>query len=219
MLASQLIALEIEPLRSTDTGDVALQRMEEHLIRHLPIVEDGELLGLISEEEILDNDQMISLNTYLQTWKQIFIRDKEHILIVMEMMNVSRVTAMPVLDERNKYVGLITLEKLMHSFATESSLSDPGSILVLEMSRIDYSLTNISRVVESENGYILSSYITHQPDSEQIYVTIKVSLQEVQFLRASLERYGFEVKGTFTEGEYIDTLTERYESLMHFLSI
>lgn len=219
MIASELIAHEIKSLSPTDTGEEALQLMEEGLVRHLPVVYDGKLLGIISEDDILDHDSFEPISSYNITYRLTAAHPEDHILEILEQVATTNLTCVPVVDKENIYQGVITLETLVHSFAASSSIAEPGAIIVLDIPRIDYSMSNISRIVESENGVILSSYISKHPDAARIFITLKVSLQEVQYLKASFERFGYEIKGVFTETEYVDALQERYESLMHFLGI
>jgi len=219
MIASELIAHEIKELNPFDSGDTALQRMEEYLVRHLPVVQDNKLLGLISEDDIMDQDSFAKIATYQNIYKLVAAQPDDHILELLGQIATTNLTCLPVVDKDNNYLGVITLENLVHSFAANYSLTEPGAIIVLEVPRIDYSMSNISRIVESENGVILSSYISKHPEANMLLITLKVSLQEIQYLKASFERYGYTIKGVFTEIAYVDALQERYESLMHFLGI
>ena len=54
MTAETLISDEIIPLRTSDTGEEALGMMDDFYVRHLPIVNNKQLLGLISQDEILN---------------------------------------------------------------------------------------------------------------------------------------------------------------------
>lgn len=219
MLARELIANEILPLECHHSGIDALQMMEEGMVRHLPLVLDGEFRGILSEEEIMDHDPNELLSTYPPFVKLIYVKEFDHVLEVLELVAKANVTAIPVLDEQNKYIGTITIERLIHCFVSGSSFVEPGAIIVLEMDRINYSLSEISRIVESEKGVILSSYISESMAENPIYVTLKLNLQNIQFLISSFERYGYTVKSSFTDTDYIDVLKDRYESLMHFLGI
>ncbi|PGH37911.1 MAG: cbs domain containing protein, partial [Candidatus Nephrothrix sp. EaCA] len=53
-----------------------------------------------------------------------------------------------VVDDGQKYVGLITLLDIMAFFAQSASVQMHGSILVLSMELVDYSLAEICRYVE-----------------------------------------------------------------------
>ncbi len=56
MIAGELISQNVMPLRTSDTGDTALGLMGDYYIKHLPIVNNSELLGILGEDDILNND-------------------------------------------------------------------------------------------------------------------------------------------------------------------
>jgi len=90
---------------------------------------------------------------------------------------------------------------------------------VLELSRRDYSMTEIARIVESEGATLLSSFITSYPESERIDVTLKINLQHIHNILATFERFKYEIKASFNEAEYLDSLKERYQGLMSYLNV
>ena len=53
MLAKDFIFDKITPLKTSDTGFDALALMDEYRVSHLPIINDEELLGVISDEDAL----------------------------------------------------------------------------------------------------------------------------------------------------------------------
>lgn len=219
MLASDIIVSDLSPLKPSDAGEDALQIMEDYLVRHLPVVHRREVLGVISEVEILENDTLMPIESYHLPLRPVYVKEDDHLFEVLEMVALTNLTCIPVVDHKLKYKGAITIERLVHSFANAFAFNENGAILVLEMNKNDYSMTEISRIVESENGMILSSFVSQLPDDDKIYVTLKINLNEVSFLRATFERYGYHIKATFTETAYIETLKDRYESLMNFLNI
>lgn len=221
MFASELIVPEITPLSPGNTGEDALRMMEDFFVRHLPVVDGKDIVGIISEEIVLEHDTLLPIETYQLPYKPAYAGANDHVFEVLELVAQTNLTCIPVVDHELKYMGVITLEHMVKSFVSEFSFNEAGAILVLEINKVDYSLTEISRIVESEKGMILSSFISHQNDmdSSRMLVTLKINLLDVQFLKATFERYNYTVLATFTNIEYIDTLTERYESLMHFLDI
>jgi hypothetical protein len=89
---------------------------------------------------------------------------------------------------------MITLQQLMMRFASEYSFDEPGAIIVLELNKVDYSLTEISRIIESEKGTILSCLISQQrEDSNILLVTLKINLQDIQYVKATFERFNYNI--------------------------
>ena len=219
MTAETLISNSIIPLRTSDTGQEALEMMNDFFIRHLPIVNNKQLLGLISEDDILNYDINEPIGSYRLSLLRPYATGTDHIYEVMRLMAESQLTVIPVVNEEGDYTGLITQEDLLTYFAKTGTFTEPGSILVLEMSRRDYSLAEIARIVESESALILSSFISSHGDSARIDVTLKVNRQNVQSIIATLERFDYHVKATFNESEYVDSLKERFDALMSYLKV
>jgi hypothetical protein len=113
----------------------------------------------------------------------------------------------------------VTLEDTLKFFAQTASFTESGSIIVLEVTKHDYALSNIARIAESENVIILSLFITSRPDSSRLDVTLKLNSQNSRNLLATFERHNYTVKASFNEVEYLDSLKERYDGLMTYLNV
>lgn len=219
MTAESLVSNTIVPLRTSDTGEDALEVMNDFYVRHLPIVNNQQLLGLISEDDILNYDVEEPIGSYSLSLIRPYVHVRDHIFEVMRLLAELQLTVIPVVDDEGNYVGLITLEDLLNYFGKTAAFTEPGSILVLEMSRRDYSLAEIARIVESESALVLSAYVSSHTDSTRIDVTLKVNRQNIGSVIATLERFRYQVKATFNEMEYMDSLKERYDALMSYLKI
>ena len=219
MIARDLISHSLEPLKTSDTGDFALQVMSEEYVKHLPIVNNSQLLGLVSEEDILENKSSEPVGTYQLSMNRPYAREEDHFFEIMGVMAEFKLTAVPVIDEDQNYLGLITLEDLLHFYANSFSFSEPGSILVLDVNKRNYSLAEISQIIESEGAAVLSTFITSDVSTDRVFVTLKINRQEISAILATLERYEYSIKATFTEYEYVDVLKERYDMLISYLKV
>ncbi|MCR9288913.1 MAG: CBS domain-containing protein [Bacteroidetes bacterium] len=219
MVAEKIITTAILPLRTSDTGDQALAIMDDFHVRHLPIVNDKQLLGVISDDDILLHDVGEAVGSYALSLRRPYVKDTDHIYEVMRLLAEHQLTVIPVVNADNDYEGMISQEDVLNFFARTASFSDTGSIVVLEIGRRDYSMTEISRIVESEGAVILSSFITSEQDANLIEVTIKINRQNIQNIISTFERFNYSIKASFNEQEYLESLQERYDSLMSYLSI
>ena len=219
MIAYELISKNIAPLHKSDNGEQALTMRSIYHVKHLPVVEGDTFLGLISEDEIMAENLDDLIGSFELSNKQFFVKDKDHLFDVLSEIAEHKLTVIPVLDDEGIFLGIINQEDLITYYASSFSFKEPGSILVLETKKINYSLAEISRIIESENGSILSSFLTTPDDSDNMMVTIKISKQNINGIIAALERYSYVIKSSFVEEEFIDTLKERYDSLMSFLNV
>ena len=219
MIAEKLISNTISPLYLSDTGEEAITIMNIFHVKHLPIVEDDKVLSLISEEFLSQQNLEIALKEYELRPIASYAKSKDHLFDIMSKMAEHKLTVIPVLDEEEKYIGLITQEELLQFYGNSFSFKEPGSIIVIRTTKRQYSLAEVSSIIEGESGAILSSFLTTESDSENVLITLKVNKLEIQRITAALERYDYEIMATYTEQEYFDTLKERYDLLMSYLNV
>ena len=220
MRAEELVSDIIPPLKFTETGEKALNWMNEFRVSHLPIVDRNEYIGLVSENDIYDMpDPSQPLNSYFTTLPMPFIYSDRHVYEVMKMIADHKITVVPVLDQNNKYIGCTDLLYLMSQITAVNSIKEMGGILVLVMNEHDYSLTEISRIVEEDNAKILSSYITSLPDSTEIEVTLKINKNNLDRIIHTFNRYDYTIKASFQKGDFNQDLKRRYDELMNYLNM
>lgn len=219
MIASELISTDLIPLRTSDSGRSALAVMADFYVKHLPIVNNTQLLGVISEQDILDNPIAEAVGSYNLKHKRPYVSHKDHLFEIMRTMAEHELTVVPVVDDDGNYMGLITQNDLLQFYAKSFSFSEPGGILVLEMAKRDYLLSELARIIESENTVILSSFITAAADINFVYVTLKLNRSDLEQVVSTLERFGYNIKGSFIETEYYDQLKDRYDLLMNYLDV
>ncbi len=220
MTAKKLINNTIPPLKLSDNGTKALSWMGEFHVYHLPIIKGQEYIGMIAEYELLDNNNgELPFNQHNRQFERPFVYEYNHIYEVLKTINEQRVSVMPVLDDEDKYLGVITLENLLDYFAKANAMQDPGGIIILEMSTNDYALSEIAQIVEANDTKILSMYVSTNSSSTQMEVTLKVNRTDLQPVIATFERYEYTIKASYQEDDYIEDLKEHFDSLMHYLSI
>lgn len=220
MTARELIASDVPSLSIDQTGRDAFHLLSDHHVKHLPVVDDRQFLGLLSEEEIFNHKLYAPLREYdFSLLRRLAVRPEEHVFEVMRIMGENRLTVLPVVDAAGQYLGLIPQNELLRSFSQAASFAEPGGIIVLGMGRRDYSLANLARLVENEDAKILGAFVTSTADSDYVEVTLKFDRLELGRILASLERHDYEIKESYAESEMADNLQERYDSLMSYLNV
>ncbi len=221
MVAKDLISEIIPSLKTSDTGQTALNWMEIFRISHLPIVNNQDFLGLISDTDIYDMNQPEEpIGNHELTLLKPYVTDNQHLFEVIGLAARLKLSVVPVLDNNNHYKGVITSSDLIRHIAGISSMDQPGGIIVLELTERDYSLSEIAQIVESNNIKVLSMYITSLSESTRLEVTLKVNTTDLLALIKTFERYNYEVKTWVTTNDSIDRFySERFDLLMKYLNI
>jgi acetoin utilization protein AcuB len=220
MTAKSLIARDIPALSVQQTGRDAYHLLSDFHVKHLPVVEAGQLVAILSEEDIFNHKLSQPIGEYdFSLLRNCSVREDEHLFEIMRVMGENRLTVIPVTDDENRYLGMVSQHDLLRFFANTASFAEPGSVIVLEMSRRDYSLATLARIVESEDTKIVSSFVTSAASSENIEVTLKLDRLEAARVIASFERYEYDVKEVYAESSYTDALQDRLQGLMNYLNI
>ncbi len=221
MLAKDLMSDVVPALKTSDTGVQALSWMDIFRISHLPIVNERDFLGLISDKDIYNlnmADEPIG-NHNLSLFSP-FVYEDQHIYEVIEIASRLKLTIIPVLDKSKHFKGLITLTDLVRVFADLSALKHPGGILVLEVNQNDYSLNEISQIVEGNDAKILSLYISTSDATTRMTVTLKINRNDLSSIIRTFERYEYNIVASYLkDDEEEKLLEERYDLFMRYLNM
>jgi len=221
LLAQELISEVIPSLRLDDTGQKALNWMEIFRISHLPVTDDHEYIGLISDKSIYDlnlaEKQMEECREYL-VQPQILI--SQHIYEVVSVISEWKISVVPVLDLYHRYKGVISVFDVAQHFADLVAVREPGGVIVLELNPMDYSLAQIARMVEENDAKILSFYVSRKENSAVIKVTLKVNVIDLSPIIQTFVRYDYTVSAVFMDDSKIkDMYGDRFDQLMRFMNM
>ncbi len=221
MIAEELINQMIPPLKISDSAQKAKTWMEELHLYQLPVVEDINYKGLITEERILDLE---NLNQELSQVKleaeNIFVKAGTHFYDVVKLALKNKLQVIAVLGEDKGFLGVISVNDTASAIAQMFATQGPGGILVLSLKENDYSLSQISRLVESNDAKILSSFVvTDENNPAYIKVTLKLNRMDLSRIIATFERYEYRIVAHFQESELMTNDKERLDLLLKYLNI
>ncbi len=221
MIARELINHMIPPLKFTDDAHKAIVWMEEMRCNFLPVVDQSKFQGLLTEEIILDaNDIEKLVSNFQLIGTKAFVTEEIHFYEIIKKANDLKVQSIAVLDKENNYLGVITLQDALAAFAQSAAVQTPGGILVLSMDMRDYSLAEISRLVEENNVKIVSSNIRIDDlDPSMIKLTLKINSLELNRVVATLERFNYKIIARFQEITAGDAERDRLDLLFRYLEI
>lgn len=221
MLAENLISDVIPSVRSSRKGKKALSHMDIFRVSHIPVVDDSKYLGLVSDKLIYDlNLVEESLSKAFEALDTTHVHKDQHIFEVAILMYKLKISVLPVVDGDHYYLGAITLYDLAQRFASLFSLQEMGGVLVLELNVNDYSLSQISQIIESNDVKILSFFIDRKPGTSNMDVIFKLDSEELSGVVQALMRYDYNIKAVYQDRSMLtDLYTDRYEQFMKFMNI
>lgn len=191
---------------------------DELTFSHFPVVEEEIYIGSIAIEDIETFDKGKIVADYRYTFERFFARTNMIWLDVLEVFAKNHTNLVPVLDESNKYVGYYEIEDIIKFFHETPFLKEQGKIIIVQKKTLDYSMSQIAQIVESNNGKLLGLFVS-ETDNENIQVTIKLSLGAINEIVQSFRRYNYEIISEHIDDNYINTLKERSDYLDKYLNI
>lgn len=220
MLAKDLISKNISPLKTSDTGETALTLMDEFKVSHLPIVNESVFLGLISEKDIFElNTAKEAIGNHKLSLFAPFVYESQHFYEALETANRLNLTIVPVLNEKDEYLGVITLPLLLKKAGELLNTSGPGGVIILQTNTHDYALSEIARIVEGENAQILS-FCTNIKANGTLLITLKINTENISPILRSFERFDYHIFAYFMNGDNEDnTFEKRLNEFLHYMQI
>lgn len=219
MLVKDFITKELPVLKSFDTGEYALALMDDFKLKHLPLLSEGIYRCLVSEKDLLAMpDPTATIGEPVLFAPSVL--DNTHIHEALALITRYELTLLPVVGSEGEYLGAITRDKLIDILSELCNADVAGSVFVLELIPQDYSLTDIARIIESNNAHVLNLLSYTDKDSGRLHLIIKIDLEDASPVIRSFERFNYTVLYYFMEkGMVDDLLQQRMSELLHYMNI
>lgn len=221
MTALELVSNDIKAPDINDRCELTFDLFDEHKVTHLPVIDENDrFYGMISENDAYDIEKPDSkFKDISRVLSPLFVEETDHVFKVITVMTQSISNCVAVITSKKRFLGTITSDVLMKVIGDTALVSDVGGVLELEMNSFDYSLAEISRLVESNNARILGSYIRNVPDSKKIFVTLKINKTDLSAIIQTFTRYEYDVSASYFEAANGHSLQDRYDNLINYLNL
>lgn len=220
MLTRDLISPVLPVLHLQDKVFNSLQLMSDSHVAHLPIEKEGQFVGLVSEEDLLQApDDTIELQDLREVYAQVKVSPDDHFLKALHIAAEGKLTVVPVVNATGELSGSVSYRELIRQASDFMNVKEPGALIVVEMEPRAYSFSEISRLVESNDAQITQLNTYTDTTTGLMLVTFKINKVEVSDVVATLQRYEYTVRHAFGEEYYENELRSNYENLMHYLKL
>jgi len=212
------ITNDFRPIDSQETIASVQDFFADLNFSHFPVVENEIFIGSIASDDVETFDADKKAIDYKYTLERFFARKSMLWLDVLEVFAKSHTNVIPVLDENNIYVGYYEMEDIMKFFQETPFIKEQGGIIIVQKGLLDYSMGQVTQIVESNNGKILGCFIS-EADLENVQITIKIGVGPMNEIIQTFRRYNYEIISEHQEDAYINSLKERSDYLDKYLNI
>ncbi len=221
MQAVDFILPLIPLIHTSDPAGSALKKMESLELTTLPVVEGGLFLGFVEDEILLEQENLdIQIAQVELDCASCWVYADQHLYDLIRIGTEHQSKWVGILDREQQYLGVVPTQDALTAYADNFSMHFQGSVLVISLQMNDFQLSEIARLVESENCKILSCQLYADPmDPQSVDVTLKLDKPDTRYVKATLLRFGYQVKDYAQEEVGQSTDEERIGNLLRFLDI
>ncbi len=213
------ILKDIQPFKLKDEILQMKDSFAQYSYSHIPVVDDKLFYGVISREEVeMMMTEKLSLNDFKQLIQPFYATDKMNWFEVLQNFATHNTDLMPVLNSKKEYIGYYDLDDFLNLFKCTPFLHEEGVILVVAKNINEYSFSEISQIVESNNATLFGAFVS-KVDNEIAQITLKLSLHDINNTLHSFRRYNYEILNEFQKDKYLEELNDRSNYLQKYLNI
>lgn len=206
-------------LHLQDSVEKALQLMNDLKATHLPVVADDKFLGLISEEDLTDEKGNITLEFFQSGLVSAAVNVNNHFLKAAAIFDLYHTNVVAVINENNELVGTISAAAMVAATAIFCGSSEYGALVVLEIERTKFAISEINSIVESDGATILHLNVAPHPNPLLLEVTVQINKKEISAILATFERYEYSVSYYSGEEMFENEISSNYDNLMSYLKV
>lgn len=214
----EYIINDIKPLQVTDTISDVQQLFNQLTYSHIPIKKGKVYIGCMSENDAHCFESTKSITDYLYVLEGFFVRRQTLWLDVLEAFAQNDSNIMPVLDDKNNYIGYYELNDIISLFNDTPFFSEPGGIIIVEKGYNDYSFSEISQIAESNNAKLLGAFIS-KTENDVVQITLKIGNAGLNEIIQSFRRYSYNIVSGHEDDSFLKNLKERSDYLDKYLNL
>lgn len=221
MIAQNLVNTLIPALNAEDDIAKATALLDDLSASQLPVVDDSQYKGMITSDmlfdDLFDHD---NVGGYQLDPTKCAVQESQHFYDVIKAFSQCNQSILAVVNEKNEYVGAIGSQDLIQAFAQTTAVQSPGSVVVISVKQIDYSLSEITRLIEADGVKVMGCFLQNDAsDPSFIRVTLKLDRNDASRTVATLERFNYQVTSLFQEASVASYEKERLDALLRYLDI
>ncbi|MGI2326320.1 acetoin utilization AcuB family protein [Planococcus sp. YIM B11945] len=204
MLVEEIMKTDIHSLRSDQTMKDVIEIFKEKRIRHLPIVDDGKLVGVLSERDLKDAlPSRFSLSPLpemyektidsIMTKNPITAHPMDFVEEVAMVFYEQQIGCLPVISG-GELVGFLTETDLLYKYIELTGAHQPGSQIEIRVQNRSGVLFEVSKVFNEQNINILSVLVyPDKQNTENKILVFRVQTMNPLAIINDLRKEGFDV--------------------------
>lgn len=221
LINKSIVETYYEPLEGSDVVETIENRMEKEQVTTLPVVNQTtqKLIGQVEYDQLNELDDQ-TLVSDIDLKEAVKIYEGQHIFEAARLMLQYEQRILPVVDEEWTYIGLLTKKNVLESLSRMLNLAKSGSVITVQLEPVDFSLSEIVQIIETEGAKILGITVeTIDSTEDKLEVSLKLNVKDVSRVTAALRRYDYVVLTESGSTVFGEDLEERADELLKYIDM
>lgn len=208
MFIKDYISKDYPAFNTSDSIEEANEVAKEFGYSHVFIKKKGIYQGALSQQ-FLEESPEGNLASLEHHFEKFALHDDGNILDSIKLFHTFNTNIIPIITKQEKYRGYFSCDDVFSEFAKYPLFSETGALLVVQIHSKNYSMTDVCKIVESNNAKIYGCYISSFVD-EDVQITLKISSENLSSIDETFERYGYNVVHKYYDDEKEELLKDRF---------
>ncbi len=207
MFVSERMTKDVSVVTPEDSVAKAFQILKEKRHSQLPVVDNkGKLVGLVTEKLLTEVSP--SKATSLSVYEINYLLSKTKVADIMKtnifttnpeqliedaafVMKSNDIGSLPVVDDSNKLVGIVTRLDIFSAFIDIMGVNEGGARIVLKVDDKLGTFADISNIIKQYGVNI--THVSNFTFNNDVEIIIKLNTNEVDEIIKKLEEHGYTV--------------------------
>ena len=215
MFIKDYISKDYPAFNISDSIEEANEIAKEFGYSHVFVKKKRVYQGALSQSFLEESPEgnLASLTIHLEKFA---ILDDGNILDSIKLFHTFNSNVIPVITKEEKYRGYLSCDDIFNEFSKYPLFSENGALLVVQINEKSFSMTEICKIVESNNAKIYGCYISSIIEDD-IQITLKISSENLSSIDETFERYGYNVVHKYYDDEKEELLKDRFGFFQKYL--
>ncbi|MHB8170403.1 MAG: acetoin utilization AcuB family protein [Thermincolia bacterium] len=190
MLVETIMTTPVITVFPNDTIPEAIDLARAKHIRHLPVVEDGKLWGIVSDRDLRTNDGATVRE--VMTSMVHMVHPLDPVDEAARLMYEHKIGCLPVVRGA-QLVGIVTETDILRSYVELLGVNRPGSHLEVEMADRPGMLAEIAAIVKEHGVNITSVYTNPAQTQGRKVLVLRIQTIDPRPIVADIKAAGYQV--------------------------
>lgn len=213
-----LLQNQIPIVDSHTTVATLLNYLKKNNFSHFPVLENELWIGNISKEDLLLIANTKLIGDLKMNFQYFSTELSNYWTLLWEKFAHNNSNIIPIVDKNRRLIGIYRKEDFLEFWDKIPSFTEKGTAIIIQRGSLEYSFSQISQIVESNNAKLLSIFIISFEDNFCNILLKTNGINNAEIIQ-DLRRFDYEIISKHQEDSFQNKISDNSEYLQKYLNI